>query len=120
MAIAPGPPLPAGPPPPIRLPVPPPGSTPGYLRFPLLVSGGFAALDAGGRARALGAAASYPGTLAELAPVRARLAGPPGPWPGAETLARELVTVPTGSLLTGADARELLRLLYSAARGGRA
>jgi len=38
-----------------------------------------------------------------------------GRWPGAEELVRQLVTLPTHSLVSAADREDLLRLLEGAA-----
>ena len=58
-------------------------------------------------------ATSYPTTLAEVPQLRPLLAGLETRWPGAEALARELVTLPTHSRVTGAEREEILALLRS-------
>ena len=65
------------------------------------------------RALALGVAPSYPSALADLAP---RLTGPERRWPGADELARDLVTLPTHSRLTGAERDEIVRMLHQKPR----
>ena len=57
----------------------------------------------------LGAARSYPSSLGALAAVRARLVGPARRWPGAEELVRDLVTLPTHSLLSERDLEALTK-----------
>ncbi len=70
---------------------------PGYLRFPLRIH------DAGLREAVLrdygaaGAAAGYPGVVAELPEVKASTLASPDPFTGARTLVRELITLPTHS-----------------------
>src|SRR5439155_271560 len=48
---------------------------------------------------------------AALGAVRERLTRPHGRWPGAEELVRDLVTLPTHSLVSSAERDELVRLL---------
>lgn len=74
----------------------PDGAEPGYLRFPVRVADGPRAVQS---LRRFGVGSSYPRTLAQLAPVRPSLAPEPRAWPGAETLVRELITLPTHSLV---------------------
>ncbi len=45
--------------------------------------------------------------------MRSLMAASAGPWPGAEELVRELVTVPTHSLVTAAEREEVLRAVNS-------
>lgn len=89
---------------------PPPGSTPGYLRLPLKLAQGINGFADPARARRAGAAPGYPTTLADLPAVQRRLVRARR-WPGAEELVRELVTLPTHSLLEDEDCSTLLRLL---------
>ena len=90
---------------------PPRAGTPGFLRLPLRVPGGLAGFAEPRRARRLGVTPGYPTTLAALRPVRERLTRPRGRWPGAEELVRDLVTLPTHSLVSAAERDELVRLL---------
>jgi dTDP-4-amino-4,6-dideoxygalactose transaminase len=83
--------------------------TPGYLRLPLTVSGGIDGIAQPSRALKLGIAPSYPRTLVELAP---SLTGPEQRWPGAEQLARDLVTLPTHSRLTPVERDEIVRVMH--------
>lgn len=85
--------------------------SPGFLRFPARVSGGFSGLAAHDRLARLGVAPSYPKTLAGLPAVSNHLVAPDRRFAGAETLARELVTLPTHSLLTDRGRQHMLRLL---------
>ena len=95
----------------VRTVCPPAGSSPGYLRLPLRVSRGLPGFGDPSRAVQLGVMPSYPSTLAALPQVRARLAQGTGQWPGADELVRELVTLPTHSLVTKGDREALARLL---------
>ena len=88
---------------------PPAETTPGYLRLPLRVSGGLGGLPDPEIATRLGAARSYPSALGDLAPIRARLVGPARRWPGAQDLVRDLITLPTHSLLNPGDLAALAR-----------
>src|SRR5690606_35769955 len=54
----------------IRIVRPPTGSTPGYLRLPLLVDSGAAAVAGNDEARRIGVAFSYPAPLTALGPIR--------------------------------------------------
>jgi dTDP-4-amino-4,6-dideoxygalactose transaminase len=88
-----------------------PDASPGYLRLPLRIPGGIGALRDPGRARRLGAAPGYPTPLSDLPALQGRLTGPERRWPGAASLARDLVTFPTHSRVTPADRAELLGML---------
>lgn len=87
----------------------PAGGTAGWLRLPLRIA------DAAGtvmRLRRLGVASSYPTTLAALPQLQPLLVpGTPAEWPGAGTLVRELITLPTHSRLTDAELELLARSL---------
>jgi dTDP-4-amino-4,6-dideoxygalactose transaminase len=85
------------------------GGSPGFLRLPLLLARGPGVPDAA-LARRVGVARGYPTTLAALPPVAQRLVHK-GHWPGAEQLARELVTLPTHSWVSEADREGLVGLL---------
>jgi dTDP-4-amino-4,6-dideoxygalactose transaminase len=94
----------------------PAGGEPGYVRFPVLMAGGMAAFSDPQRARALGAAASYPAPLPRLE-VMARLEQAAGAsWPGASRLATDLVTLPTHGLVLADERGELLELLGAGPR----
>lgn len=91
---------------------PPANSTPGYLRLPILVRGGAAGLPDAQRAAQLGIMGGYPSTLGSLNAIRRRLdVRACRHWPGAEELARDLVTVPTHSLVTMQEREEQVRML---------
>ena len=85
------------------------GAVPGYLRLPLRVEGGIDGLAHREMAQRLGAARSYPRTLGDLPAVRERLVTPGGRWPGAAELVRELITLPTHSLLASRDVEQVAR-----------
>lgn len=89
----------------------PRGGVPGWLRLPIRLTGGGGPLPHA--VLRAGLAPSYPLALPDLPEVRPALDGAGGPWPGAERLARELVTLPTHSLLRRNDAERLLRWLDS-------
>ena len=88
-------------------------ATPGYIRLPLRVRHGINGFADSARAMALGVAQSYPRSLAELAP---RLGGAARSWPGADALARDLVTLPSHSRLNPVEREEILRLLHQKLR----
>lgn len=92
---------------------PVPEGKPGYLRFPVRIAQGWRGFADPSRARRSGIAPAYPATLAELPAVRERLTCASGArgWPGAETLVREIVTLPTHSLVTNGDREEMLDVL---------
>jgi dTDP-4-amino-4,6-dideoxygalactose transaminase len=85
--------------------------TPGWLRLPLRLSRGMAGFSEARLALRCGVTPGYPTTLAELAPVRERMTRVRGRWPGAEDLARQLVTLPTHSLVSAGERGALVRLL---------
>ncbi len=85
----------------------------GFLRLPLLLSFGMAGFVSSSEARRLGIEVSYPSTLADLLPLRARLDHPVTPCPGADHLARHLVTLPTHGGLDAHEREHLLRLVDS-------
>ena len=91
----------------------PSGHEPGYLRFPVRVRGGFSALPDRRRARALGIAPAYPSLLNALRPIRDRLVWEQ-PLSGAAAIQRELVTLPTHSLLTTEERADIVALLAAA------
>jgi perosamine synthetase len=93
----------------VRLIQPVAGGVPGYLRLPIRVKGGLDGVANAQMARRLGAARSYPSPLGELPAVRQRLVGDKGRWspPGAVELARELITLPTHSLLSAREVDQL-------------
>jgi len=95
----------------VRIPVPPADARPGYLRFPVLIRGGAAALGPSVRVRRFGVERGYPRPLSELEPVQARLVGGAVRLTGADLLARELVTLPTGSLLSASEKQALVDLV---------
>ena len=81
---------------------------PGYLRFPLRISSEAARLASEDAARRAGIARSYPRPLGELPAVAERLVEPGSRFPGAESLSRELVTLPTHSRLTRRQQDEIV------------
>lgn len=94
----------------VREVTPPPESEPGYLRFPVRLSGGHRGFANPDAVRRFGIFPSYPRILAELPPVARRLRRR-GRWPGARELAREVVTLPTHSRVGEEDETAILALL---------
>ena len=92
---------------------PPANGTSGWLRLPIRVAGRASGLAAAPIARRLGIAPAYPAPLSELPAVQVRLAGPwrERRWPGAESLVRDLVTLPTHSRVSPADEAAIVRLI---------
>lgn len=88
-----------------------PGADASFIRLPVRLPGGLASFDRPAMALRAGVGRSYPSTLATLPAVRARLTGPHRQWPGAETLVRELVTLPTHSHVAPRDRLALTALL---------
>ena len=88
------------------------GARPGYIRFPVLLPDGGRSLPP--RAAELGVSPSYPTTLAELPELRERLVAIEAVFPGADRLARELVTLPVHSLLDEKEQTEIIALLRDA------
>jgi dTDP-4-amino-4,6-dideoxygalactose transaminase len=97
----------------VRPVLPLPGATPGYLRLPVRLADGLAGLDRPAAATKLGLAPSYPVILAVIPQVRPWVDGEARRLPGGEELARSLFTVPTHSLLSGAERTELIELLQA-------
>jgi len=89
----------------------PDDGVPGYLRLPLRVSGGIDGLVSTARAKRLGIAQSYPTTLARVPALMRQLARAEAAWPGAEELARDLITIPTHSLVSVEERDEIISLL---------
>ena len=82
-----------------------PGSTPAWLRLPLLAPdsrtryAAIAALTAAG----IGATGSYPAALGDVAPLRELVANPGAPLPGARDVAARILTLPTHPFVTAGD-----------------
>jgi dTDP-4-amino-4,6-dideoxygalactose transaminase len=100
---------------PVRSGVPPvlPGGTAGYLRFPLRVRPQNATEAKSPGYRRAGIAPSYPRPLTELEPLAKRLVGGDRVFPGADALARELITLPTHSRLTDSGRAAILAITFS-------
>lgn len=88
-------------------------STAGYLRLPVRLSKGMAGFRDEQHALVLGIAPSYPKSLGALPQLAERLAGPECIWSGAQTLVRELVTLPTHSRLDALQVREIVAIFRS-------
>jgi len=94
---------------PVRAITPPRDSKPGYLRFPVVVPGGMDGFPDRRRARALGLSAGYPIALPDLDPLEPLLSGPPPICPGARALVRDLVNLPTHSLVSARGLEAVVR-----------
>jgi dTDP-4-amino-4,6-dideoxygalactose transaminase len=90
---------------------PPRGAKPGYLRFPVLVGRARRQCVRGERARRLGIMPGYPASLVSLPAVRARLADSRRSFRGAEELVRELITLPTHTLIRTGEREAILWML---------
>lgn len=93
----------------------PAGTTPGWLRLPVLFSRNAPSAAALQSGRRLGVMPAYPRILAELPALRDRLRNAEEKHPGAETLATRLVTLPTHGLLQAKDLEALEHWLVMAA-----
>ena len=89
----------------------PRNAQPGFLRLPLRLAHGLRGFPIPQRALRLGIAPSYPHPLHLVKQLRARLQNWSDRWPGASELTRELVTLPTHSLLTSAEREGLVGLI---------
>jgi dTDP-4-amino-4,6-dideoxygalactose transaminase len=98
---------------PVRVVRPHPDGVPGFLRLPLRLPRGLAGFDSAAQALRRGISPSYPSVLAVLPPVCAVTDGGGYRCPGGEELARTLYTVPTHSLLTEVERREVIALLQA-------
>jgi dTDP-4-amino-4,6-dideoxygalactose transaminase len=78
----------------------------GALRYPIRTRGGWAAISRT-KAGKLGAACGYPTTLAALPALRPFVIAHALPCPQADTLVRELVTLPTHSSVLAEERRQL-------------
>jgi dTDP-4-amino-4,6-dideoxygalactose transaminase len=81
----------------------------GYIRLPVLLPTASPQLPQ--EAFVLGAARSYPTTLADLPELARSVVAVENAFPGATRLVRELVTLPTHSLLKNAERHRLAQLI---------
>jgi perosamine synthetase len=96
----------------VRVPVPAAGAIPVYLRLPIMV-------DAAARPRVLaalgrhgiGATASYPTALADVAELRPHLVNADAAVPGARAIATQIVTLPTHPYVSDTDVDRMERVL---------
>ena len=103
----------------VRTIAPRPGSTPVYLRLPILLDdpqGRQRTMDAL-RAAGIGATGSYPASLADVPALRPHLADGPVRASGGRTVARQIVTLPTHAFVTAADRARTLETISEAAPG---
>lgn len=87
------------------------GGASGYLRFPLAMERGMARFTDAHQALRLGIAGSYPTTLAELPVLGSKLANGGEAFSGAKRLARDLITLPTHSLVKDSERAKIAALL---------
>jgi perosamine synthetase len=87
------------------------GGAPGYLRFPVLLTGRQGALNLPAGAARHGIMRGYPASLATLDAVVPRLEGRESDCPGADTLAQRLLTLPTHPFVTPHDVLAVLAVL---------
>jgi len=92
------------------------GSTPVYLRLPILIHDENARAHAIARLNAagIGATASYPESLADVPELRQYLAGGPTRVPGARYIAKRIVTLPTHSFVNAEDVSRAAEALGAA------
>jgi dTDP-4-amino-4,6-dideoxygalactose transaminase len=94
-----------------------PGSTPGWLRLPLFLTGASEPSPNERLVRSLGIYPGYPIALPDLPGFGARLLPDDQSFPGARELARRLVTLPTHGAVRGRDLQQLV--LWGDARRAR-
>lgn len=85
----------------------------GFLRMPVRMANGIAGFRSQRNAIRSGIAPGYPKPLYSVREVAERLSGPESKWPGADSLAHELVTLPVHSRLTPEDLIEIAHILRS-------
>ena len=90
-----------------RVPVVHPRGKAGYVRFPLRLTSEGAKLATNEGGLRAGVARSYPLPLGQLPAVAPLLVAPGTAYPGAESLVRELVTLPTHSRLSERDRKAI-------------
>lgn len=90
---------------------PPAGTTPGWLRFPVLATAASRSLLGEQAFRRMGVMSGYPLPLGRLPGFEARVVNPESPAPGAARLADSLFTLPTHSLVSPAERAVLARML---------
>lgn len=103
----------------LTLPEPAEGGEAGYLRFPVRVESSAARAVVLNRFTTAGAAASYPGIMSELPEIQAQIHSSSGAhFPGATTLVREIVTLPTHRRVRSPIGPRLRSLMDSAGSTG--
>lgn len=90
---------------------PPDESAAGFLRLPVRLPAQLRTVAASAAARSLGIMRSYPAPLRALSQLLPRVTTQDARYPGAEELARSLVTLPVHSRTTGRDRERVVRLL---------
>ncbi len=97
----------------LSVPAVPAGSTPAWLRLPLLVGvpGWRERLVAELTAAGIGATTSYPASLADVPELRPSIAGDITAFPGARTVASRILTLPTHPYVSAADIRTMAAIV---------
>lgn len=91
----------------------PEGCVGGYLRFPVLAADGMNGFSSRAAALRAGIAPSYPQPLPGLQQLGRLVNKGSASWPGAEALARSLITLPTHWQVSRSDRARVLNLLRS-------
>jgi perosamine synthetase len=102
----------------VRLPAPTPGSTPVYLRLPVLVDEPALRsplIEALNR-RGIGATGSYPTSLADVPGLQPHLANPGVAVPGARDVAARIVTLPTHPYVAARDLQRTVETVRATLR----
>lgn len=94
-------------------------STAGYLRLPALCRRAADEWIDSSSAFRLGVMEGYPNPLVEVEAIRRRCVNSEQSFPGAEALARRLVTFPAHSLLSNRDKRDLIALIETGSTSDR-
>ena len=96
---------------------PPADSQPGYTRLAIRLTKGLGSGPLPPSVRRIGIERSYPHSLAKLPAAAPWLRGPEHDWAGADTLADQLITLPTHSFLTARDLDEIAKRVIALAAG---
>lgn len=91
----------------------PEGGVSGYLRYPLLAPDGIGGFHPAWAAKRAGISPSYPQPLPQLPQLGRLVRSHAASWPGAQTLAASLITLPTHWQVSRDDRMRVLNLLRS-------
>jgi dTDP-4-amino-4,6-dideoxygalactose transaminase len=97
----------------IEIPRPVAGARPVYLRFPILTRDGAHRADLVRRLKnaGIGASASYPSAVGEIAGITRYLAPDQTPCPGARSIATRILTLPTHAWVTPRDIEQMIAII---------